>query len=135
MLLQCLCRHNLALSFAGLVKISLKCLRNTKTVRFSKESRYYKTYVGPFAIKNVTLSVMNPSLVKTPPLKVNTLLFREHTPFFTTHPHPLVPRFSSAFGCSNNFGQFLVLPAVVAIFILSCFGQMVCPVDLSILLQ
>ena len=48
MLLQCLCRRNLALSFAGLVKKSLKCLKNTKTVRFSKESRY-KTYVRLFA--------------------------------------------------------------------------------------
>ena len=67
--------------------------------------------------------------------KSKNLLFREHTPFFTTHPHPLVPRFSSAFGRSKYFGQFLVLPAVVAIIILPCFGQMVCPVDLSILLQ
>ena len=48
MLLQCLCRRNLALSFAGLVKKSLKCLKNTKTVRSSKESRY-KTYVRLFA--------------------------------------------------------------------------------------
>ena len=58
-----------------------------------------------------------------------------YTPLPPPPPHPLVPCFSSAFGCSNNFGQFLVLPAVVAIIILSCFGQMVCPVDLSILLQ
>ena len=43
--------------------------------------------------------------------------------------------FRSAFGCCNNFDQFLVLPVVVAVIILSCFGQMVCPVDLSIFLQ